>query len=353
MIFKTLKDRTNYYRDLFDYKITPNSWYIIMLDGHSFSKSIKKRYKRPFDDVFVSAMDETALHLCKKLQNIKYAFIQSDEINLFCKDESASGLDFNGRLCKLQSICAGIATAKFNHILWELGDKNEYEFDCKVWSVPNEDEANAWLRYRMNDCVRNAVNSVGEHVLGHKAIKGKKRNEVIEMLNDKGYYYNLLPAGIRFGRIISQHLEIRNGVMRNTYKLSPRCNDDMRTICFDKTLRANDIYEYEALCNEKMLERGEDAYAGINISYLIDTDTKIIEAKTYAVKKKDKTLESIIDNFIKNRYKKVVISYGIIGILKGVEMTHEDNYYYAETEDGKGYYLTCVAKLQVVDEKEE
>ena len=42
MQFKNLEDKCLYYRSLTDYKLLPNGYTIVMLDGRSFSKKIKK-----------------------------------------------------------------------------------------------------------------------------------------------------------------------------------------------------------------------------------------------------------------------------------------------------------------------
>lgn len=55
---------------------------ILRLDmraGHSFTKG----FKRPFDEVFIKSMQETAKYLCENIQNCKLSYQQSDEITLF------------------------------------------------------------------------------------------------------------------------------------------------------------------------------------------------------------------------------------------------------------------------------
>ena len=63
MKFETLEDRMNYYRGMTDYKLMPGSYVLIMLDGRSFSKKIKKAFSLPFDDDFIDIMNQTAQHL--------------------------------------------------------------------------------------------------------------------------------------------------------------------------------------------------------------------------------------------------------------------------------------------------
>lgn len=221
MIFKTLKDRCYYFRDLPDNRLVPNQWYLIMLDGHSFSKKVKKRFKRPFDDSFVSAMNETALHLCNKLQSVKFAFVQSDEITLFCKDSSESEMEFSGRYCKLQSLCASMATAKFNHIMWKNDVDDEFEFDCKVWNVPDEDEAFAWYRFRRTDCERNSINQYAESFMSHKQRNGVTRTDLVEKLKADGHDWNSLPNEWKYGRAIEKEPCISHGVERDKFFVKP------------------------------------------------------------------------------------------------------------------------------------
>ena len=192
MKFENLKEKCEYYRSLTDYKILPNSNMIIMLDGHSFSKKVKKAFKRPFDDVFIDAMNKTAQYLCESIQGAKIAYVQSDEISILVTDYDTPMTDsyFGYRLCKIQSIAAGMASAYFTKLM--IGniirkkvaeaDRNRkdnygntsaaedrkeidfekivdnaplYDFDCKAWAVPNENDAYAWFLYRQIDCVRN------------------------------------------------------------------------------------------------------------------------------------------------------------------------------------------------------
>ena len=42
MIFDSLKEKMEYFRSLYDYRITPGGYTLIMIDGHNFSRKIKK-----------------------------------------------------------------------------------------------------------------------------------------------------------------------------------------------------------------------------------------------------------------------------------------------------------------------
>ncbi len=159
MYFKNLKEKCEYYRSLTDYKIMPNSYVLVMVDGHRFSKMIKNKFDKPFDDEFINMMNETAKYLCEQVQGVKFAYTQSDEISLLITDFETPTTDsyFSFRLCKMQSLIAALATAKFNQMYAKLAndykgfglkkfDMKEYPtytFDCKVWTVPNANDAYA------------------------------------------------------------------------------------------------------------------------------------------------------------------------------------------------------------------
>lgn len=220
MIFKTLKEKYIYYRNLTDYRLLPNGYIMVMLDGRSFSKKIKNNFKRPFDETFINLMNETAKYVCEKVSGCKLAYVQSDEINLVLYDDFEKDPFFGNRLCKLQSIIASIATSKFNQlaIIEALKDNNchkddvinmianssLYEFDCKVWNVPNVNDAFAGILYRQNDCVRNSKEAVAQNYFSHKTLHGKKTEEQIELVKEffGVNWYNDFTHGEQYGRVI-------------------------------------------------------------------------------------------------------------------------------------------------------
>lgn len=227
MIFKTLKERCYYFRDLPEQKVVPNSWFIIMLDGHSFSKKVKNKFKKPFDEIFINAMNETALHLCKHLQSVKFAFVQSDEISLFCKDDPERDIEFGGRFCKLLSLTAAMATAHFNRVISEATQNydTEYEFDSKVWNVPDAEEAYAWLRFRSIDCIRNSINQYSETFMSHKERSGINRDDLKKLLKENGHDWDALPEGQKYGRVIVKELQDLAYAEKQRHKYVLKDND--------------------------------------------------------------------------------------------------------------------------------
>ena len=213
MIFKNLKEKCNYYRDLTDYKLMPNCYILVMIDGKNFSKLIKNKFEKPFDDWFISTMDKTAVHLCKNVQNCIGAFVQSDEISLIIKDTTLTSAPFDGRLCKLQSIIPSIATSFFNKELIkrnliagmnidDITNMPDYCFDCKAWSVPSANEALAWILYRQIDCIRNSKQQFAQTYVPHKSLMNKNTDEQIAIcLETTGYDWNSIEDNKKYGRL--------------------------------------------------------------------------------------------------------------------------------------------------------
>ena len=55
MQFETLKEKCEFYRTLGEHRLMPNGHIIMMLDGRSFSKMIKNKFKKPFDHMFIGS----------------------------------------------------------------------------------------------------------------------------------------------------------------------------------------------------------------------------------------------------------------------------------------------------------
>ena len=111
MQFKNLEDKCLYYRGLADYKLLPGSYVIVMLDGRSFSKLIKNKFEKPFDNNFINMMNETAKYVCSNVEGAKFGYVQSDEISLILSD--VKDPMFGGRVQKLTSVIASMYDLTF------------------------------------------------------------------------------------------------------------------------------------------------------------------------------------------------------------------------------------------------
>ena len=232
----TLKEKCKFYQKRRDYIIPSDGFIICHIDGRSFSKMIKNKFEKPFDVVFIYMMNKTAEYLCQMVQGVHLAYTQSDEITLIIKKNTEeSDVFFGGRLCKMQSIIASLATAKFNqlmtlHKLYGMQYDNLdvysynkistlqdaitsivntplYEFDCKVWDVDNANDAMAWLLFRNIDCVRNSKQQTAQTYLPHKELLNKSADEQVALLlEEKGVNWFDLPDGQKYGRLILKQM---------------------------------------------------------------------------------------------------------------------------------------------------
>lgn len=222
MNFKNLEDKCRYYQSLTNYKLLPNSYILVHLDGKNFSKLIKNNFEKPFDTKFMDMMNRTAKFLCDNVQGCKIGYVQSDEISLLITDFDTPKTDtlFGGRLCKIQSILAAMATSEFNRwfTIYNLNkcydnvNVGEFiskmkmaQFDCKCWVVPNENDAFAWFLYRNLECVRNSKQQAAQTYLPNERLNGKTADEQIEMLkNERGVDWNQYLPDEQYGRFIAR-----------------------------------------------------------------------------------------------------------------------------------------------------
>lgn len=196
---------------------------ILRLDmraGHSFTKG----FKRPFDEVFIKSMQNTAKYLCENIQNCKLSYQQSDEITLLLIDYDRLNTDcfFDYRVDKLCSITASMATMAFNKFFENYVDEyrfskwdgvSKYEddtwgyiqtllnavdkgamFDARCFNIPKEEVTNNFY-WRQLDASRNSIQMVGQANFSHKELQNKSCNDIQDMLmTQKSINWNYLPT---------------------------------------------------------------------------------------------------------------------------------------------------------------
>lgn len=204
------------------YKLTCGIPVIIRLDGkafHTYTRGLNK----PFDEGLIQDMRNTAIELCKQIQGAKCAYTQSDEISILVTDydtiDTMPWFDYD--LCKIVSVSASIATAKFNqlrsvrHFESFVGDEDEdggieldiddliaqsdisylypnlklAEFDSRAFNIPTLDVANYFLA-RQRDAVKNSIQMLSQSLYSHKELDGKNVSDLQEMCFQKGHNWN-------------------------------------------------------------------------------------------------------------------------------------------------------------------
>lgn len=223
----SLGDRMKDYENISRSYLTRRVPVIIRIDGkafHSFTKGMRK----PFDNILMSAMQETMRYLCKNIQGCVFGYTQSDEITLVLTDYEKITTDawFGYNIQKMASVSASMATMAFNRYFSEyvttlidsfneVGNTDDSDlsyknvlvqainkgamFDSRVFSIPKEKVCNC-LIWRQQDAVRNSIESVGQANFSHGKLHRKNCMEIQDMLlQEKGIDWNDFPIDCQRG----------------------------------------------------------------------------------------------------------------------------------------------------------
>ena len=252
---KEYEKRNQYYLQ----KRTPVA---IRVDGRSFH-TFTKGFKRPFDDILMKSMQETAKYMCENMGNAKLAYVQSDEITIILVDYDTLETDcwFNYRTDKLCSISASMATMAFNRVFvknvdewgrltfpnWDEGGTNEevdvdllklndaYQraigkgamFDARCFNIPKEEVTNL-IYWRQLDATRNSIQMVGQANFSHKELQNKTCNMIQDMLHEqKGINWNDYPTVCKRGTACIKNRKIIEYL--DEFKVTAKLIDSTKT----------------------------------------------------------------------------------------------------------------------------
>lgn len=231
-------DRGDIANRMKQYEVVPKSSLIrrmpviIRIDGKSFH-SFTRNFDKPFDDVLIEAMQETAKYLCENIQGCVLAYTQSDEISLVLVDyqKLTTSAWFDNEVQKICSISASMATMAFNKYFDIISDQWLYDhtsnlslkeleklcedkqsrvgklynsytralrngamFDSRCFNLPKEEVTN-YIYWRQLDASRNSIQMVGQANFSHKELQNKSCNDIQDMLmTQKGINWNDLPT---------------------------------------------------------------------------------------------------------------------------------------------------------------
>jgi tRNA(His) 5'-end guanylyltransferase len=151
---------------------------IIRVDGKAFH-TLTRGFKEPFDVSFHIWMEETAKRLCEEVQNVRLAYVQSDEISLLLTDYYNLDTEqwFDGNIQKMASVSASIATAGFNN-RWT---SKRGLFDSRVFNIPKEEVCNYFI-WRQQDATRNSILATGFANFSKKQLHRLSTKEIQEKL---------------------------------------------------------------------------------------------------------------------------------------------------------------------------
>ena len=223
----------------------------LRLDGRAFH-TFTRGLKRPYDEIFHNAMNDTLMYLCKNIQGCKIGYTQSDEITLLLVDYDTITTDawFDYSVQKMCSIAASMATLAFNKSLAKSVDKFFIEnikdvdeknedviyfktlmkavetgamFDARCFNIPEDEVVNCFI-WRQQDATRNAIQMLGQSNFPHKALQGKSCNQIQDMLMvTKCINFNDMPVAFKRGvcciKVTEQDpdVDIKDGCVPVTY----------------------------------------------------------------------------------------------------------------------------------------
>jgi tRNA(His) guanylyltransferase len=178
------------------------------IDGKRFSR-FTHGLERPYDARLSTLMVDVTRFLVEETQ-ARVGYTQSDEISLlFHSDSLGTQLFLDGRVQKMTSILASMATARFNAALPERVPEKAGQmalFDCRVWAMPTRAEAvNAFL-WREQDATKNSISMAARCYYSHDALHGKNGAEMQEMLFQKGVNWNDYPGFFKRGSYVQRRV---------------------------------------------------------------------------------------------------------------------------------------------------
>lgn len=205
------------YEHRFKFKLPLRMPVLIRIDGKAFH-TFTKGFKEPFDENLMKVMDYTAYFLCQEIQTTVCAYLQSDEISLLLHNYKKLTSDawFDNNIQKMVSISASLATYHFNKwfqkIFRENGAITEYNnpahildryalFDARVWVLPEKEVCNYFI-FRQLDWQRNSLSMLARSLYSQKELNGKKREDLHNMIYEKGENWNDLPIPMKRGRCV-------------------------------------------------------------------------------------------------------------------------------------------------------
>jgi tRNA(His) guanylyltransferase len=167
---------------------------IIRVDGKAFHSYTAKHCTKdwPVDGNMGILMAATAEELCKTLQGVQFAYVQSEEISLFVHSykKLTSEPLFGNNKQKIDSISASTASVAFSlnaaKIGWGPG-----LFDGRCWVMPEAEVCNYFI-WRQQDATRNSVSQFARHFYSANQLHGKNRVEMMDMMFEKGLNWNSL-----------------------------------------------------------------------------------------------------------------------------------------------------------------
>lgn len=208
--FEKLGDKHKKYEAFTESVLMPWLPVVVRLDGRSFH-TFTKGLKRPYDARMSEVMIETTKYLLDKT-GADIGYCQSDEITIAFSNEYGTGNEectmmFSGRVQKIVSIFASIASVRFNQLIAEkIPEKSHLMpvFDARVFQYPSLALAAETFLWRETDATRNSLSMAVQSLYNHKDCMGAGFKKKHDMLYAKGVNWNDYPAFFKRGTYVAK-----------------------------------------------------------------------------------------------------------------------------------------------------
>lgn len=221
---------------------------MIRMDGKAFH-TFTRGFQKPFDEILIQTMQETAKCLCENIQGCVLAYTQSDEITLVLVDykKLTSSAWFDYEIQKMCSIAASMTTVIFNNLFYKKaysyisknGDRDSTSsycaalhkamdkgamFDARCFNIPKQEVTNC-IFWRQLDASRNSIQMLGQANFSYMELQNKSCNDIQDMLvTQKGINWNDLPTHQKRGScVVKKDTKSCNGdFMKNNSRLETK-----------------------------------------------------------------------------------------------------------------------------------
>ena len=217
------EDRTRYY-------LPRRAFAVLRVDGKAFH-TFTRKCTEPFDSDLITAIDYTAMNMCKEMSGVVMAYTQSDEISVllcdFQKQDSQGWFDYNVQ--KMTSVSASLATGFFNSIPSGIVGNNPFShiakfseldvndwllmadtelayFDSRAFGIPDKVEVANYFSWRIKDWERNSLQMLARKYYSHGELHGKDRVELHDMLHEASDNWANLGDIYKRGRVCTRHI---------------------------------------------------------------------------------------------------------------------------------------------------
>lgn len=205
-----LDARMKRYEAAYERQLVPRVPVYVRCDGRAFH-TFCRGLNRPFDQDFTRTVEKVTAYMHEET-NACLSFCQSDEISLAWLDPDK--MPFGGRLFKIQSVLAGMASAAFCVFGSEPERGRAFRariqgfvphFDCRCCQMPEEELANMFV-WRSQDSAKNSITLLALEYFSHGEIQGRNSADKVKMLAEKGVRWEDLDEGLRYGSFFRREL---------------------------------------------------------------------------------------------------------------------------------------------------